>query len=67
MVAAVFGIRMALVTSIVADVVANFLVGVGTAVGIGDTGLLGAVYLATFLIFNVSRTMPRRHCCFLLP
>jgi di/tricarboxylate transporter len=38
---------------ITAEAMANFLVNVGTAVGIGDAGLVGAVYFATFLISNV--------------
>eukprot|EP00980_Cylindrotheca_fusiformis_P030570 scaffold25049_cov127-Cylindrotheca_fusiformis.AAC.2 len=52
-IASAFGIGNALVNSGVAGGVANFLVDVGNAVGIGDAGLLGAVYLATFLISNV--------------
>ena len=52
-IAAAFGIGTALVNSGVAEAVANFLVDVGTAVGIGDAGLYGAVYFATFLISNV--------------
>jgi di/tricarboxylate transporter len=52
-IAAAFGIGQALINSGVADAIANFLVDVGTAIGIGDAGLLGAVYFATFLISNV--------------
>ncbi|EEC45713.1 predicted protein [Phaeodactylum tricornutum CCAP 1055/1] len=52
-VAAAFGIGTALVNSGVAGGIANFLVDVGTALGIGEAGLLGAVYFATFLISNV--------------
>ena len=52
-IASAFGIGTALVNSGVAESVANFLVDVGTAVGIGDAGLYGAVYFATFLISNV--------------
>lgn len=52
-IAAAFGIGQALINSGVADAIANFLVNIGTAVGIGDAGLLGAVYFATFLISNV--------------
>ena len=48
-----FGIGTALVNSGLAGSIAGFLVDVGTAVGIGDAGLLGAVYFATFLISNV--------------
>ena len=52
-IAAAFGIGTALVNSGVADAIANFLVDVGTKVGMGDAGLFGAVYFATFLISNV--------------
>jgi di/tricarboxylate transporter len=52
-IAAAFGIGTALVNSGVAGAVADFLVSIGTAIGIGDAGLLGAVYFATFLISNV--------------
>jgi di/tricarboxylate transporter len=52
-IASAFGIGTALVNSGVAESVANFLVDIGTAVGIGDAGLYGAVYFATFLISNV--------------
>lgn len=52
-IAAAFGIGTALVNSGVAAGIANFLVAVGEAIGIGDAGLLGAVYFATFLISNV--------------
>ena len=52
-IASAFGIGTALVNSGVADAIANFLVDVGTAVGMGDAGLFGAVYFATFLISNV--------------
>mmetsp|Transcript_18082 Transcript_18082/g.51383 ORF Transcript_18082/g.51383 Transcript_18082/m.51383 type:complete len:1343 (+) Transcript_18082:187-4215(+) len=52
-IASAFGIGTALVNSGVAGGVASFLVNVGEAVGIGDAGLLAAVYLATFLISNV--------------
>jgi len=52
-IASAFGIGTALVNSGVAEAVANFLVDVGTGVGIGDAGLYGAVYFATFLISNV--------------
>lgn len=52
-VASAFGIGTALVNSGVAAAVADFLVDVGTGVGIGDAGLFGAVYFATFLISNV--------------
>eukprot|EP00526_Cylindrotheca_closterium_P004033 CAMPEP_0113606276 /NCGR_PEP_ID=MMETSP0017_2-20120614/2769_1 /TAXON_ID=2856 /ORGANISM="Cylindrotheca closterium" /LENGTH=1216 /DNA_ID=CAMNT_0000514811 /DNA_START=270 /DNA_END=3920 /DNA_ORIENTATION=- /assembly_acc=CAM_ASM_000147 len=52
-IASAFGIGKALVNSGVAASIANFLVDVGNAIGIGDAGLLGAVYFATFLISNV--------------
>ncbi|GAX22224.1 hypothetical protein FisN_19Lh292 [Fistulifera solaris] len=52
-IASAFGIGTALMNSGVADIIANFLVDVGTAMGIGDAGLLGAVYFATFLISSV--------------
>jgi di/tricarboxylate transporter len=52
-IAAAFGIGTALINSCVADTIAGFLVDVGTAIGIGDAGLFGAVYFATFLISNV--------------
>mmetsp|Transcript_5346 Transcript_5346/g.15593 ORF Transcript_5346/g.15593 Transcript_5346/m.15593 type:complete len:524 (-) Transcript_5346:162-1733(-) len=52
-IASAFGIGTALTNSGVAGGVANALVWVGTAVGIGDAGLFGAVYFATFLISNV--------------
>jgi di/tricarboxylate transporter len=52
-VATAFGIGTALTNSGVAKVVADFLVRVGTGIGLGDAGLYGAVYLATFLISNI--------------
>ena len=52
-VASAFGIATAMENSGVADAIANFLVGIGTAIGIGDAGLFGAVYFATGLISNV--------------
>eukprot|EP00977_Amphora_coffeiformis_P021935 scaffold10085_cov168-Amphora_coffeaeformis.AAC.6 len=52
-IAAAFGIGNALVNSGVAKVLADFLVKVGHAVGLGDAGLLGAVYLSTVLISQV--------------
>lgn len=52
-IASAFGIGTALVNSGIARAIATFLVSVGTAVGLGDAGLLGAVYFATFLISNV--------------
>jgi di/tricarboxylate transporter len=45
-----FGIGTALVNSGVAGAVANFLVKIGDGVGIGDAGILGAVYISTVLI-----------------
>jgi len=52
-VASAFGIAIAMENSGVADAIANFLVGIGTAIGLGDAGLFGAVYFATGLISNV--------------
>ncbi|KAL7576543.1 hypothetical protein ACA910_018037 [Epithemia clementina (nom. ined.)] len=52
-VAGAFGIGNAMVNAGVASGVANFMVSIGGALGIGDAGLLGAVYFATFLISNV--------------
>lgn len=52
-IACAFGIGTALVNSGVAGALADFLVNVGEALGIGDAGLYGAVYLATFLISNI--------------
>jgi di/tricarboxylate transporter len=52
-VASAFGIGTALVNSGVAGAVAGFLASLGESLNIGDAGLFGAVYLATFLISNV--------------
>jgi di/tricarboxylate transporter len=49
-IASAFGIGTALVNSGVAGGVANFLVKIGNAVGLGNAGLLGAVYISTVLI-----------------
>jgi di/tricarboxylate transporter len=49
-IASAFGIGTALVNSGVAGAVANFLVKIGNGVGIGDAGILGAVYISTVLI-----------------
>ncbi|KAG7337003.1 TrkA-C domain containing protein [Nitzschia inconspicua] len=49
-IASAFGIGTALVNSGVAGTVAAFLVRCGDAIGIGDAGLLGAVYLSTVMI-----------------
>jgi di/tricarboxylate transporter len=49
-IAPAFGVGEALVKSGVAGAVASFLVRVGDAIGMGNAGLLGAVYLATVLI-----------------
>jgi di/tricarboxylate transporter len=48
-----FGIGTAMVNSGLATLIANQLVKLGTSLGIGDAGLLGAVYFATFLISNI--------------
>mmetsp|Transcript_27097 Transcript_27097/g.40742 ORF Transcript_27097/g.40742 Transcript_27097/m.40742 type:complete len:1257 (+) Transcript_27097:197-3967(+) len=52
-IACAFGIGSALTNSGVAGAIADGLVTLGQAVGIGDAGLFGAVYFATFLISNV--------------
>lgn len=52
-IAAAFGIGTALTNSGVAGGVADGLVQLGQALGIGDAGLYGTVYFATFLISNV--------------
>lgn len=52
-IACAFGIGTALVNSGVANAIANGLVVVGEAMGIGDAGLYGAVYLATVIISNI--------------
>jgi len=52
-IASAFGIGTALLNSGVADAIAKFLVNIGEGLGIGDAGLVGAVYFATFLISNV--------------
>ncbi|EED91156.1 hypothetical protein THAPSDRAFT_269063 [Thalassiosira pseudonana CCMP1335] len=52
-IASAFGIGTALTNSGLANVIADGLVSVGEALGIGYAGLYGAVYLATFLISNV--------------
>lgn len=52
-IASAFGIGTALVNSGVADAIANGLVAAGEALGMGDAGLYGAVYLATMVISNI--------------
>jgi len=52
-IASAFGIGLAMTNSGLAEVIANGLVWVGQALGIGHAGLYGAVYLATFLISNI--------------
>ena len=52
-IACAFGIGTALTNSGVAGGLAAFLVALGEAVNMGDAGLFGAVYFATFLISNV--------------
>lgn len=52
-IASAFGIGTALTNSGVAGGIADGLVTLGQAIGIGDAGLFGAVYFATFLISNV--------------
>jgi di/tricarboxylate transporter len=52
-IASAFGIGTALTNSGIAGGIANGLVKLGQAINIGDAGLYGAVYFATFLISNV--------------
>ena len=52
-IACAFGIGTALTNSGVAGGIADGLVALGRAIGIGDAGLFGAVYFATFFISNV--------------
>lgn len=52
-IAPAFGVGQALINSGVAGAMATFLVNLGTSMGIGDAGLLGAVYVATVLISQV--------------
>ncbi|KAL7547056.1 hypothetical protein ACHAWF_010378 [Thalassiosira exigua] len=52
-IACAFGIGAAMENSGLAGVIADGLVGLGQAVGIGDAGLFGAVYFATFAISNI--------------
>mmetsp|Transcript_15336 Transcript_15336/g.25557 ORF Transcript_15336/g.25557 Transcript_15336/m.25557 type:complete len:871 (-) Transcript_15336:117-2729(-) len=52
-IACAFGIGTALVNSGVAGAIADFLVKIGEGLGIGDAGLYGAVYFATFLISSI--------------
>ncbi|GMH78286.1 hypothetical protein TrLO_g10397 [Triparma laevis f. longispina] len=52
-IAAAFGIGKAMVNSGVAGGVASGLTSVGKSLGIGDSGILAMIYLATFLISNV--------------
>merc|ERR1719162_1044263 len=52
-IACAFGIGTALTNSGVAGGIADGLVKLGQAINIGDAGLFGAVYFATFLISNV--------------
>mmetsp|Transcript_25509 Transcript_25509/g.54881 ORF Transcript_25509/g.54881 Transcript_25509/m.54881 type:complete len:1149 (+) Transcript_25509:308-3754(+) len=52
-IACAFGIGKAMENSGLASLIADGLVKVGYALGIGYAGLYGAVYLATFLISNI--------------
>jgi di/tricarboxylate transporter len=52
-IASAFGLGSAMENSGVSSAMANFLVNVGNSIGSGSAGLLGAVYLATFLISNI--------------
>ena len=49
-IASAFGIGTALINSGVAGTLAKFLVKIGNGIGLGDAGLLGAVYLSTVLV-----------------
>ena len=52
-IASAFGIGTAMENSGVAATVASWLVSIGHAIGMGNAGLLGAVYLSTVLISQV--------------
>mmetsp|Transcript_9570 Transcript_9570/g.12172 ORF Transcript_9570/g.12172 Transcript_9570/m.12172 type:complete len:214 (+) Transcript_9570:723-1364(+) len=52
-IASAFGIGTALTNSGLAGLVASGLVSLGEGLNIGDAGLFGSVYFATFLISNV--------------
>ena len=52
-IASAFGIGAAMTESGLASLIADGLVKLGTALGIGHAGLYGAVYLATFVISNI--------------
>lgn len=52
-IASAFAIGTALVKSRVAASIANLLVRLGATLGIDDTGIIGSVYFATFMVSNV--------------
>jgi len=52
-IACAFGIGTAMTNSGLAGVIADGLVSVGNAIGMGHAGLYGAVYLATVIISNI--------------
>ena len=52
-IASAFGIGTAMVKSSVAGTIASWLVYLGNAIGMGNAGLLGSVYLSTVLISQV--------------
>jgi len=52
-IAPAFGVGQALINSGVAGAMATFLVNIGNAMGIGNAGLLGSVYIATVLMSQV--------------
>ncbi|KAL7469645.1 hypothetical protein ACHAXS_009900 [Conticribra weissflogii] len=52
-IAPAFGVGQALINSGVAGAMASFLVNIGNAMGIGNAGLLGSVYIATVLMSQV--------------
>jgi di/tricarboxylate transporter len=48
-----FGIGTGMMNSGLADVLADFLIDIGTAINLGDAGLVGAIMFASFLISSV--------------
>lgn len=52
-IACAFGLGTAMTNSGLANLIADGLVYVGVGLGIGDAGVYGSIYLATFLISNI--------------
>jgi len=52
-IACAFGVGKAMVASGLAESIASALVNLGESLGIGDAGVIGAVYLSTFFISNL--------------